>query len=150
MKNLLLPVDFTPSTEVGLRTAIQLASRFGSKVRLLHVAPPDPAFAHSRSWPQEVRDEMAKELKHEHDQIRALAAQLESEGVESKSIVTRGPIADTIIRYAEEVSADVIVLAARKEGTLAQFLPGSVVKGVLKRAPCSILVVPVANGKSSA
>ena len=147
MKNVLLPVDFSANTEVGLEVAAQVARSFGASVRLLHVAPPDPAFAHSRSWPQEVRDEMAKELKQEHDQIRELANRLEAEGIQTKSVVTRGPIADTIVHYAEEVESDLIILPAKKEGAMAQFLPRSVVKSVLKKAPCSILVVPVSNAK---
>lgn len=145
MKNILVPVDFSGATVHAIRAAHRLATVFGGTVRLFHVAPPDPAFAHSRSWPQEVRDEMAKELKKEHDQLREIAAELEAAGIPTKSIATRGPIAETILSYAGEVHADVIVMASRKEGALSQFLPRSVIRGVLKKATCPVVVVPEAG-----
>lgn len=142
MNNILVPVDFSDATYLAVDAARTLAAVFGGTVRLLHVAPPDPAFAHSRSWPQEVRDQLARELKTEHDQLRAIAVGLEADGITTKPFVTRGPIAETILHYAREMDIDIIVMASRKEGALSQFLPRSVIRAVLKKTTCPVVVVP--------
>lgn len=145
MKNLLVPIDLTPASEAGLEAARRMAQAFGGSVRLLHVAAPDPAFADSKWWPKEVRDSMARELKTEHDQIREFASRLEKDGVETKAFVARGPIAETILHYAGEIEADLIIMAATRELKLSHILPGSVIKAVLRKSPCAVLVVPASD-----
>lgn len=142
MKHLLIAVDFTPGTPLIVKTAREIASAFGSTVRLLHVAPPDPAFAHSRSWPQEVRDELAKELKHEHAELQKIADDLEKEGIPAKFVLARGPIAETIVSYANEADVDLLILGSHKDSTVTHYLPHNVMKGVLKKCPCPVLIIP--------
>ena len=143
MQNVLVPIDFSPATSAAIRMTTAVARAYGSFVRLLHVAPPDPTFAHPRSWPQEVRDELAKELKTEHDELRALANRLESEGIQTRALLARGEIVDTIVATAHETETDLILLTTRRVAGLAQLRPQGVIRGILRKAPCKILVVPL-------
>ena len=148
MKEILVTVDFSSATEAAIEKALEVACAFGSHARLLHVAPPDPTFGHARSWPQEVRDEMAKELKSEHDQLRTFADRFEKAGITAKAVVARGSIAETILEYARKSGTDLIVVGANPEGAVMRFLPQSVVRTILRTAPCPVLVVP-ANTSST-
>lgn len=57
-------------------------------------------------------------------------------------IVAEGNVVDTIIRTAREQKCDAIVLGAKRHGALAELMLGSVVRGVLRRADCMVVIAP--------
>lgn len=52
-----------------------------------------------------------------------------------------GPVAGTIVGYAREVVADLIVIGSRGRGALGSLVLGSVSLGVIHSAECNVLVV---------
>lgn len=142
MKNILVSVDFSEVTDLVVDHAASIAESFGSTVRLLHVAPPDPAFASSKAWPQEVRDELAKELFGEHDVLEELARGLEERGLTAKSLIDRGGVVDTILEVARRTQTDLIIVGSRSHGAFFHLSPRSVVKGLISRASCPVMVIP--------
>ncbi len=142
MKNILVSVDFSEVTDLAVEHAAAVAQAFDSTVRLLHVAPPDPAFASSKAWPQEVRDELARELFGEHEILKELAGRLEEQGLRAKSLIDRGPVVDRILEIAQRTETDLIIVGSRTHGAFFQLSPRSVVKGLISRANCAVMVVP--------
>lgn len=142
MKNILVSIDFSEITDLLVEHAIQVAEAFGSTVRVLHVAPPDPAFASSKAWPQEVRDELAREFHEEHDLLRTIVGRVEEHGVTAKVLMDRGPIVDTILAIAKKTESDLIMLGSRTHGAFFQLAPRSIVKGIISRSRCPVLVIP--------
>jgi nucleotide-binding universal stress UspA family protein len=57
------------------------------------------------------------------------------------AIITRGPVADTIVARARKEKADLIVAGARGLSNIERFLLGSVSQKLVTYAPCSVLVV---------
>lgn len=55
--------------------------------------------------------------------------------------VIEGPAVGAIVQHAKKVRADVIVLGWRGHGALRRLMAGSVSRGVVRSAPCSVLVV---------
>ncbi len=142
MKNILVSIDFSDVTDLLVERARSIAKAYGGTVRLLHVAPPDPAFASSKTWPQEVRDELAKELYKEHEQLQKLARRFEDDGIPAKVLMDRGSVVDSIIEIAHQTGSDVILVGSRTHGALFQLAPRSIVKGIISRSTCPVLVVP--------
>lgn len=147
MKNILVSVDFSDVTDLVVDRAAAVAEAFGSTIRLLHVAPPDPAFVSSKTWPQEVRDELAKELSGEHDVLKQLANHLEDRGLDAKSLIDRGAVVDKILEIAERTQTDLIVVGSRTHGAFFQLAPRSIVKGLIGRAQCPVMVIPQPSGR---
>lgn len=143
MHNILIPVDFSDATQKVVEQAAAVAGAFGSTVRLLHVAAPDPSFTSSRSWPQEVRDELARELHTEHRELTRLAEWLHQQGVKSKAMVARGQIVDTVLEFAERTETNLIIMTAPHHGGLAELFPGNMLKGIIRKVNCPVMVVPV-------
>ena len=56
------------------------------------------------------------------------------------TIVRGGAPADQIIRTADELEADLIVLGGRGKGAVEAIVLGSVAYSVLHHAPCPVLV----------
>jgi nucleotide-binding universal stress UspA family protein len=57
------------------------------------------------------------------------------------AIITRGPVADTIVARARKEKADLIIVGARGLSNIQRFLLGSVSQKLVTYAPCSVLVV---------
>jgi nucleotide-binding universal stress UspA family protein len=55
--------------------------------------------------------------------------------------LVEGPTVGAIVKRAKTVHADVIVLGWRGHGAVRRLLAGSVSRGVVRSAPCSVLVV---------
>lgn len=55
--------------------------------------------------------------------------------------VVAGPAVGAIVRRAKTVRADVIVMGWRGHGAFRRLMAGSVSRGVVRSAPCSVLVV---------
>jgi nucleotide-binding universal stress UspA family protein len=69
------------------------------------------------------------------------AAQLRADGFDAEAVTAEGEPETAITGYAQEWGADVIVVGASDRSLLEKLLLGSVSDGIVKRAPCSVLVI---------
>jgi len=82
-------------------------------------------------------------LQHENCQrILNLARQaMEKHGLEAKYVERAGQAADTVLTYAEDTKADLIVIGSRGNGALTRVLLGSTSDAVASHAKVSVWVV---------
>ncbi|TQV78756.1 universal stress protein [Exilibacterium tricleocarpae] len=139
---LLVSVDLSESTEKIVDKAAAIATALSAQVWLLHVAAPEPEFVGLDVGPQSVRDSVSKALRKEHTQIQALADRLRDRGLEATALLIQGETADTILKEATRLDADMIVVGSHGRGRMHQLLVGSISAGVLKASKCPVLVVP--------
>lgn len=142
MRSILVAVDFSGITESALNYASTLARLSGSPVHLLHVASPEPTFVGYEPGPPEVRQQVARELRSEHRDLQVLADGLRAQGIDAHAAAVQGPTVATVVARAQEVGADVIVIGSHGHGRLYRALLGSVSEGILRHAPCPVLIVP--------
>jgi nucleotide-binding universal stress UspA family protein len=118
-----------------------------AEIRTVSVAP-----EHARWWPDELRargtgvadaeDEAAQESLIEHDGIAAeAAATLRAVGFKANSEVRSGSPASTIVAFATDWDADLVIMGSHGRTGLARLLLGSVARNVLHHANCSVLIV---------
>ena len=110
---------------------------------MIHVAPPEPEFVGYESGPVSVRDAVAHRLREEHRQLQALDRQLASQGVLVTSLLIQGYPVEKILAEAARIPADVIVMGSHGRSLLRHLVVGSVTDGVLRKATCPVLIVPV-------
>ena len=78
------------------------------------------------------------------DSIRILAegeTKATAEGVQVETLLLEGHIVEEILKTARDGHFDLIVLSARGVSRITEILLGSVSDGVVRHAPCPILVV---------
>ncbi len=142
LPSILLATDFLPASDEAARVAIRLARRFGSRVTLLHALEPVPNWL--VGFPYAL--ELATQGLHQ------FAARLTAQGVQvAETVVKVGPAADTILRHAQVVAADLIVIGAGEIAALGaerpqtpgtgRFVLGPVAQAVLERAEPPVLAV---------
>jgi nucleotide-binding universal stress UspA family protein len=72
--------------------------------------------------------------------VDRVAAELDGMGSSVDTLVRIGTPADQIIRAADELEADLIVIGGRGKGAMEAIVLGSVAYRVLHHAPCPVLV----------
>jgi nucleotide-binding universal stress UspA family protein len=142
MKNILAPVDFSRVTDAVIEMGAALAESFSCALWVLHVAAPDPDFVGYDVGPQSVRAGVAGKRHEEHRRVQEESARLRARGVNATALLIQGPTVETIVREAERLKADLIVLGSHGHGALYRSLVGSVSEGVLREASCPVLILP--------
>jgi nucleotide-binding universal stress UspA family protein len=143
MKNIVLAVDFSEITEKMVEKAAKIASKLMAKIWIVHVAAPDPDFVGYDVGPQYIRDDRAEELHEEHQMLQNYAANLKKKGIDAEALLIQGYTAQSIIKQAEQVEADMIIIGSHGHGPLYNTIVGSVTSDVLKDTPIPVTVIPV-------
>ena len=137
LKRILVPVDFSPTSDAALRYGIELARRFTARLYLLNV-PEHPGEAAEAEYPIGIFETMQNAA---HDRLWHLLSEEEARELRPECAMRSGDPADAIVRYAHEHDVDVIVMGTRGREGVARVLLGSVAEKVVRRAPCPVLTV---------
>ena len=150
MKNIMVPIDFSPVTRPVLETVETLANACQSKVLLVHVAPAMSPELKEIPGPQPQRDIVAHMLRDEHRKLQNLAGDLRKRGCDAEALLVEGHrIIEKILDEARRLQADLIVMGSHGHGKVFDLLVGSTCEGVLRRAGIPMLIVPAGAEKVS-
>jgi nucleotide-binding universal stress UspA family protein len=148
LKHILVPTDFSETSEAAAKYGVALARAFNATLHLLHVEPRrdlqimverelvveklgDPT---ATAPPQNAARELLGRILTEHEE-----KELRAEYVLRASGLG-GPYVE-IVRYAKERTIDLIVMGTHGRGFVAHMLMGSVAEKVVRKAPCPVLTV---------
>jgi len=148
MKKILAAIDFSDITTQVIEQAESLARAFSAHLSLIHVAAPDPDFVGLDAGPQVVRDDRARELRTERQALQQMAERLQGRGIQADAHLVEGPTVQTIIEQADHLHADLLILGSHGHGAWYRALVGSVAEGVLRKATCPLLVIPVSRSET--
>lgn len=134
-KTLLVPIDFSPSSESGARLAARLAKRLDARAILLYACPRRQRLAEDGyeggESPNESEAYGAERL--------AEVATRAGFGASTEQLIEEGQPSEVICREAEERGADLIVLATRGFGAYRADLLGSNTVKVLHDSSAPVL-----------
>lgn len=151
-KNILVAVDFSPSTPATLNQALRLAKAGQSRVTLAHCVPDIARIIASTprfiaGMPQLAMlygdiDQTQQNFKQDAAaQLSELTAALPTADHEISSAVLVGDPNVAISQAVEKQSYDLVVCGTRGTGTWEKFLVGSTAKRLVRDCPTSVLVV---------
>lgn len=134
--NILLPIDGSRGSDRATDFALNLAEQYGATIHGLHVIDTRMMSEPALSSMELVTDEAEA---HAADMLEEVSTACEERGVECTSSCCHGTPHEEIIRYAEEVQADVIVMGY--QGQSHEQRIGSVVERVLRDTDRPVLAV---------
>jgi nucleotide-binding universal stress UspA family protein len=118
---------------------------FGVRITFIHVVESEPYIDKIYDFPQterEVKDEITAKVNQWFSQI---AEKCNSKNISCSMeiLFDRDSVIETIVDYAKNMGADLIVIGHSTAHGFGRWLKGDVAKGVVDRAhpPCSVLVV---------
>lgn len=149
LKRILVPTDFSETSEAAAKYGVALARAFNAKLHLLHVeARHDLEIIVERELVVEKYLSETPAAKFKQNAARELLGKILTEQEEHElraEYVLRasglgGPYVE-IVRYAKERDIDLIVMGTHGRGFVAHMLTGSVAEKVVRNAPCPVLTV---------
>jgi nucleotide-binding universal stress UspA family protein len=124
VKTLLHPTDLTKASRHAFDLACQIARDRGARLVVLHVVPPPTM----HSTEVVIGNPLAG--------VREIAPD-----VNIDTRVEKGDPAGVILRLAEEMKCDLIVMGTYGRPGLSRWLTGHVVNEVVERAACAVLTM---------
>jgi nucleotide-binding universal stress UspA family protein len=136
---ILLAVDSSPESDLAVKDVGARPWPPNTTVEVLSVV--EPVYAPDVASLTEILNEKANQV------AQTAAQRLRSSGIESPTtLVLSGNPKAAIVDHAAEICADLIVVGSHRSTTGRQFLRGSVARGVVRFAPCSVEVARVETG----
>jgi len=143
-------IDFSPTSALVLKEAAKAARAFGARLTLIHVIRPlgemmeeNVVFApraipyDEKVWRDQVDAEFRSFLANHHHDLDGLS-------VEHRMVESAVPELG-ISSFVNEHEIDLLVLASRGRTGLNRILLGTTAEKILRRTPCSTLVVKPAD-----
>ncbi len=134
-KTILFPTDFSSLSDAALEHATALALNIHAKLLIVHVTEPAAIYG---------AGEMYYGVPEPDDSaLQAMLLDLKPSDprVSCEHRLTKGSPAAEIVRLAEEIGAEMIVMGTHGRTGLGHFLMGSVAEAVVRRAKCPVLTV---------
>ena len=139
---ILVPVDFSGCSLEGLTYAISIANKFAAKIILLHAVYLGYAYTsdgYAMYDLSAVTDTLRKDAER---QMRVFVKAAKFGGVKFKTVVTIGSPVTEICAFAQDHNVDLIIASTHGRTGFKHVLIGSTAEHVVRRAPCSVVVVP--------
>lgn len=142
LKYILVPTDFSETSDVAVKYGVALARVFNAKLYLLHVIHEGVGGEMAvPALPLGLLDGMEGMQNDARDRLGQILTEQEQKELRSESVVRQGAPDVEIIRYAKEHDIDLIVIGTRGSSGVAHLLMGGVADKVVRKAPCPVLTV---------
>ncbi|CAI49366.1 UspA domain protein [Natronomonas pharaonis DSM 2160] len=137
-EEILLPVDGSEDATAAATRGFDIARAHGSRVHVICVADTGPLSDYQ--LPGE-RTSAAEALGDRAERVvESVVASAATDGIEVTTATPTGPAPETILDYADEVEADLIVMGTRGRGGVERLMLGSVTEHVVRRSDVDVLV----------
>lgn len=142
MKNIIVPIDFSDSSDLLIEGAVNFAKEIAAKICLIHVAPSDLGFAIGDMGFQYFPEIEKSEISEELSALHAFENKIKAKGVACEHMLKQGLAADIILEYAKDKKASYIAMGSHGRSGIYDVFIGSLTKDLTKRAHIPVLVLP--------
>jgi len=140
IKKIILATDFSDISKDASSHALLLAQTYKAELKALHVFDINAWSIPSHDYlaTDAVVEGLEEAIQRGKNALKELA---ESFDLDVETIFTEGDPGHEIVRVAEELNADLIVLGTHGYSGWKRFTIGSVAELVVRHAPCAVLTI---------
>jgi nucleotide-binding universal stress UspA family protein len=137
---ILLPTDFSPSSQAALEMAADLAHHFHAELYLVNVIPFFPTTTLPDLIPETEFIQESRTFAEQH--LAKCHAALVARGIKTKSsIEVENDVAGSIMKVVEREHVDMIVISTHGISGWHPLVFGSIAEKVVKLAQCPLLLL---------
>jgi len=140
-KVIVVGTDGSERAGTAVNEALNLAKMYGATLHIVHVMRMVSMAAASYGDPTAVATANAEMRDHGENLCARLVADSERQGVSAEVHNVEGDPADMLLKVAELVHADLVVIGNKGMGGVKRLVLGSVPNKVSHHCPCSLLIV---------
>ncbi len=138
-KKILVPLDGSPFAESALAHARTLAGCTGAEIALVRVVT-HPIYEYAAPEPLLYETLRADSEADSEAYLQRVVGDLTAEGYQVTAESCTGPVPETILEYAQEIRADIIVMSTHGRSGLARWFIGSVADKVVRASTLPVLL----------
>jgi nucleotide-binding universal stress UspA family protein len=137
---ILVPHDFSPTSDAALRRAVTLAKAAKGRIHVLHAYawPVRGVLPYDMTIPAGVADAIRAGIE---EKLAELRAGVEREGVSATAEASAETAVEAVVGAAEKLGAGLIVMGTRGLTGIKHVVLGSVAERTVRLAPCPVLSV---------
>ena len=140
--NILVPVDGSETSHAAVEKAVEFAKAFGSKITVVQALVLDPYIAAEYISASQTNDLIERALTSIEESLAAAKAKFNEQGIEVETKLLEGQVIHReIIRAAEELHADLIIIGSHGRTGFKKLFLGSVAQSLLGESHIPVLIV---------
>ncbi len=141
-KKIMVPLDGSKRAEAILPHAKEMANRYDAEIILLRIEELHVML----EWDEVVdlakcHEKFDARKKASESYLEQLEIRFQEQNIQAKALVVYGPVVKSILTTAEEIDADIILMASHGLGGLPRTFYGSVTAGVLQKIDRPLLII---------
>jgi len=141
-RRILCAADLTQASERTLDVAVSMASENDARITLLHVVESLPGENAARLLAGPEMGHLRRELVDQaHTRLQQAIRDVGADFCDIRERVATGAPWSEILRAADEMDADLIVMGTHTRGAVGRMFFGSTSSHVVRRAVCPVLVI---------
>ncbi|MBL6446641.1 universal stress protein [Fulvivirga sp. 29W222] len=141
MKNILVPIDFSPFSYNAAKKAVFIAEKTNSTVYLLHVVQAPSDWNNISVQAKEEFPEIESRVVEAEMKLEKFLADALFENCKVKTYVQGGVIYEVIVEFAKDRKIDLISIGAHGADETKELFVGSITQRVIRMANCPVLSV---------
>ena len=131
----------TKHCQKAVHYGVSLARKYGAKLFVIHVIH-DPFSYEGWNLPiVSFQREYEKICQDERAGINRMIEAEQTQGLAIKAVMKEGDPSDEIIKMVNEENIDLLIMLAHEEGHIEHFLFGRENEDLIRKMPCSIMLV---------
>ena len=138
----LLAIDGSEESDLAARAAAEVAEGTGCELHVVYVEPLPNFMKDGAGAPAYDRQLYGMIEKEGRETLRKVVWRVKvAGGAVAEAHLRMGAVADEIVRLADGLEADLVVVGSRGLGRITRALVGSVSESVFRHAQCPVMVV---------
>ena len=140
IKRILVVSRITKYCQKAIHYGISLSKKYGAKLSVLHTI--DTFWLRGWNVPMiSVEEEYKKGLKRTKEELDNIITMEKKKGMVIKELMKEGDPTEEILKVIKEENIDLVILLAHEESRFEHFLFGRSNEEIIRKIPCSILLV---------
>jgi universal stress protein A len=141
VKRILVVSRMSRNCQKAVHYGVSLAHKYGAELVVLHVVYDPFTFGDWNLPIPDVEEAYQKTLEQSKAELEKIISSEKKKGMSIKEMVKGGQPTKEILKVVAEEKIDLLVMLAHEEGRLEHFLFGRSNEEIVRKMPCSILMV---------
>ncbi|NBV13067.1 MAG: universal stress protein [Sphingobacteriia bacterium] len=126
-RNILLPLDLTKETREKIAFAVEFSEYFGAKINVISVL---------QTTDVEIRNRLQQQL----DKVEEFFMNKEIQ-VSARLLLSEAPISDVVVKYGEEIGADLLMIMTQQELKIKEHFMGSTAEHIVNHSNIPVISI---------
>ena len=141
INRILVVSRMTGESKKAIHLGISMAKKFNAELFVIHLMH-DPLIFGAWNLPKpSLEEDYKKILKDTKKELDVIIDSEKKKGMDIKEIIKQGDPTEVILSTVRQEKIDLIIMLAHEEGRLEHFLFGRANEAIVRKLPCSVLLL---------